>query len=295
MVTRQQINEARLRGASATEREEEALFGTEPSGAPAASMPAESAHVANLFTQPYGAGLTPAVLPTPTLDIRTGTAPPAVNTANQAVQRAATDAHRRLVSVGRGGRGRGNGRGGGIGRGHQGRDYVSEEEEQALHCLTQQMEARKANSLAVGIENGASVGASVVLPPGFRYPKMTLQQMVSIWLIGNRAGGVPPLQYLQPKDVSKWDKKARNLNRMKQCMEVIKKVAVRKGCWKPLTEPSTWWNGHKVSVLWNAVVGDIVPHLKTGRVTCVKSKSLVLVCSWRTNADDIVKARRVIA
>lgn len=121
---------------------------------------------------------------------------------------------------------------------------------------------------------------------------MTLQQMITLWLMGNRTEHVLPLRYISPKDVADFDRKGKNLNKMKNCIEVMKRVTKRNGVWSPNNAPPGYWNGCTVCRLWDGVVADILPHLRTKteeddcRVYCNKSKPMVL--AWRTNADKLV-------
>ena len=84
------------------------------------------------------------------------------------------------------------------------------------------------------------------------------------------------------------------MNRMKNCMKVIKRVAKRNGVRKPRNARPGYWNGKTVCRLWDGIVADILPHLRTktkkddGTVHYDKSKPMVL--AWRTNADKLVAA-----
>jgi hypothetical protein len=179
---------------------------------------------------------------------------------------------------------------------------VQQEQVQVLHkqAVDEAAKSRAAEQLTRRLNSGFTVGLVDghwnPLPPGWKYPtKMNMQQMITLWLMGNPTERVPPLRTVSPKHVSTFDRKSKNLNRMKNCMLFIKRVAVRKGVWSP-NNAVAYWNGDTVSRLWDGVSGTILPILKTkttrkdGTISYHKSRSMVN--AWRTNADKLIKYGR---
>ena len=179
---------------------------------------------------------------------------------------------------------------------------VQQEQVQVLQkqAVDEAAKSRAAEQLTRRLNSGFTVGLVDghwnPLPPGWKYPtKMNMQQMITLWLMGNPTERVPPLRTVSPKHVSTFDRKSKNLNRMKNCMLFIKRVAVRKGVWSP-NNAVAYWNGDTVSRLWDGVSGTILPILKTkttrkdGTISYHKSRSMVN--AWRTNADKLIKYGR---
>lgn len=149
---------------------------------------------------------------------------------------------------------------------------------------TELLEKRKKSNFYVGVYKGRLNP----LVATWRYPKMNLQQMITIWLMGVPAQHVPPLRLLIPMDVAQFDRQSRKLNIMKNCMLVIKEVAIKNGVW------SNVWNGSTVAHLWDGIAADILPHLETvsqkdGRSSTHKSRPFTR--AWRTAADKLIDAR----
>ena len=97
-----------------------------------------------------------------------------------------------------------------------------------------------------------------------RYPeKMNLKEMIDLWLVGNRAEHVPPLRVVTAKQVSHFDKKSRRLHDMRQVMNIIQKMAVDKGVWKPRRAGDDYWNSKTVLDMWNGIYDTVSPYLMT--------------------------------
>ena len=174
-------------------------------------------------------------------------------------------------------------------------------QEQAIDAALKQkskqlMEKRKHNGIFVGLVNGKLVN----LPPGWRYPTMTIQQFVSMWLAGATENGVPPLRHLSPHDVRHFDRKGKTLNKMKSCMKVIEFVARRRGVWEPEKdkEKKKLWNKKTAKKCWEGVVADLMPYIET--ITKMDGKpdsthkSRPLTHSWRTVADKLISVKGTI-
>jgi hypothetical protein len=180
---------------------------------------------------------------------------------------------------------------------------VQQEQVQVLHeqAVDASTKSRVAEQLTRRLNSGFTVGLVDghwnPLPPGWKYPtKMNMQQMITLWLMRNPTERVPPLRTVSPNHVSTFDRKSKNLNRMKNCMLFIKRVAVRKGVWSP-NNAVAYWNGDTVSRLWDGISGTILPILTTtttrkdGTISYYKSRSMVN--AWRTNADKLIKYGRM--
>jgi hypothetical protein len=147
-----------------------------------------------------------------------------------------------------------------------------------------ELQSRQNNQYTVGLVKGRLNP----LPGSWTYPKMNIQQMIGVWLMGIPNKRVPPLKICIPLDVAHFDKQSRKLNIMKNCMSVIEKLGRLKGVWVVI------WDGATVTRLWNEVAPDIISHLNT--VTVVDGlpdsthKSRGFTRSWRTCADKIIKA-----
>jgi hypothetical protein len=46
-------------------------------------------------------------------------------------------------------------------------------------------------------------------------------------------------------------------------MDIIQRIAVRKGVWRPRNEPGDYWTGSTVNKLWDEVIGELIPMLQT--------------------------------
>ncbi|KAL3778149.1 hypothetical protein ACHAWO_010885 [Cyclotella atomus] len=80
------------------------------------------------------------------------------------------------------------------------------------------LQKRKKNGILVGVYNGILTP----LLPSWNYPeKMTLQQMVSLWLIGIQSEKVPPFRFIAPKQVRHFDKDAKRYHDMKAYLVTI--------------------------------------------------------------------------
>jgi hypothetical protein len=159
----------------------------------------------------------------------------------------------------------------------------------------QLLENRKQNGICVGVHNGMITP----LLPTWRYPKrMTLQQMISLWLVGIRTEHVPPFKFIIPKQVRRFDKEAKRYHDIRACMKIIERIAVRKGVWRPRNFSGEFWNGETVTKLWDGISEDILPHLKTvtkhdGKADSYhKSKPYCL--AWRTALKKLKEGLNVV-
>ena len=129
----------------------------------------------------------------------------------------------------------------------------------------------------------------------FRYPKkMNLKEMIDLWLVGNRAEHVPPFRFLSTKSVTHFDDNGRRLHDMKKTMEIIKKLAVKNGVWKPRNASDDYWNSKTVIDMWNGIYNSVAPYLMTvtkraGQVDSTH-KSRPDDQAWRTTLRKFVAA-----
>jgi hypothetical protein len=71
------------------------------------------------------------------------------------------------------------------------------------------------------------------------------------------------------------------------CMDIIQRIAVRKGVWRPRNESGEYWTGNTVSRLWDGVIGKLTPMLQTVTKCAEKpdsyyNKSKSHCLAWRT-------------
>lgn len=167
----------------------------------------------------------------------------------------------------------------------QARDTAAKERSKEL------LERRKQNGLCVGVHKGILTP----LLPDWKYPqKMTLEQLISLWLIGVKSEHVPPFRFISAAHVRHFDKDAKRYHDMKGCMKIIQKIAVKNSVWKPRMFSGEYWNGGTVRRLWDGICGEIIPHLQTvtkrdGEADSYhKSKPLCL--TWRTAYTKLKKS-----
>jgi hypothetical protein len=167
----------------------------------------------------------------------------------------------------------------------QARDAATKERTKQL------LEKRQQNGICVGVHNGMLTP----LLPTWKYPeKMTLIQMISLWLIGIKSDHVPPLRFVSPAHVKHFDKDAKRFHDMKNFMKFIQDLAVKKDVWRPRNMHGEYWNGVTVNRLWDGICGDLIPHLQTvtknaeGGDSYHKSKPLCL--AWRTAFRKLKKS-----
>ena len=141
----------------------------------------------------------------------------------------------------------------------------------------------KRRKLTVGLHHGKLN----VLPANWKYPKMTMVQLIHLYLMGSPSEGVAALRLCNSAHVGHFDKEGMNLSRMKRVIKVVEHYAKQRGVWKPLTGGSDYWNGETVTKVWDGVWKDMLPLLATrtifddGREDS-DHKSRVGDISWRT-------------
>lgn len=159
----------------------------------------------------------------------------------------------------------------------------------------QQLEQRKKNPMLCGVHNGMLNP----LLPGWRYPtKMSLEQMVRLWLVGAPAENVPPLKFISSAHVRHFDEGSRRYHDMKAIMAVIEAVARRKGVWRPRHFEGCYWNTITLRKLWDEVLDELIPHMltvteKRGQPKSTH-KSKPLEQAWRTAGRKLVAKRMLI-
>ena len=152
---------------------------------------------------------------------------------------------------------------------------------------SQQLKKRK---LTVGFHHGCLNP----LPSTFVYPEgMNVVSLISMWLIGNREAGVPPLRRLTSANVKHFDAKGRTLSKMRKLMEHVESLAVKRKVWVS----SKLWNGETVTTLWSAIWEDLLPCLVTESVlsngsasTTSSHKTRASQIAWRTCYNNLSKS-----
>ena len=147
----------------------------------------------------------------------------------------------------------------------------------------------------VGMTVGFHNGVLNPLLPDWKYPnKMNLREMISLWLMGAPNDDVPPLRVLIASQVNHFDSGGRNLNRMKNVMDIVEHVGRLRGVWRPDRQPN-YWNGMTVNKLWDGIEADIRPHCAT--VTTVGdsiSTHKTRERSWRTDSDKLIPLKNTL-
>lgn len=136
------------------------------------------------------------------------------------------------------------------------------------------------------------------LPSDFvGYPRMNLQQMISMWLMGSSSEGIIALRQLNSKNVNYFDKEGANLSRMRRLMAAVEHYARLRGVWKPdKVKCSEYWNGATMTKLWEGVWFDLKPLLETVTTSkdtskpTTKHKSRPGDLRWRSCHDKLADA-----
>ena len=139
----------------------------------------------------------------------------------------------------------------------------------------------KKRAYTVGIHHGRINP----LPSTWVYPQMNILSLITLWLIGNKAEGVPPLRRLTTANVRHFDNQGRTLSKMRKVMGTVESFAREKKVWVKFNE----WNGETVTTLWSSIWGDLLPYLSTVTVNnqdpgsqASLHKTRASQISWRT-------------
>ena len=92
---------------------------------------------------------------------------------------------------------------------------------------------------------------------------MNLKEMIDLWLVGNRGEHVPPFCVVSPKQVNHFDKNGKRLHDIRQTMEIVRKLAIKNGVWKPRGASDDYWNGKTVIDMWDGIYDRVAPYLMT--------------------------------
>ena len=153
-----------------------------------------------------------------------------------------------------------------------------------------QLRKRKQCGVYVGLHHGKLS----TLPSMWQYPtKLSLIQMMTLYLIGNKSEKVLPLKLLKAPDVSHFDEGGQKLARMHRVMKAVKHFGKRRNVWKPRNK-SKYWNGETVTKLWDEIWVDLRRHLLTntdmGDGTNSDHKTRAAEFTYRTCYDKFSKS-----
>ena len=95
---------------------------------------------------------------------------------------------------------------------------------------------------------GCINGKLTKLPPGFKFPQMTCEQLVRNWFTGDNKNHVVPFRRLNAVDVDHVKNGKGQRQKMERFMKVIEKYAKIEGCWF-----DDGWDQNKVTTMWSAI------------------------------------------
>jgi len=131
-------------------------------------------------------------------------------------------------------------------------------------------------------------GKLQVLPVYFKFPNMTIKQLIDNWFIGSVNEKIPPFALLENNHVAHISSpKSKNsgrakLRQMRSVMKVIRKYAEKEGCW---TDDKSKWDVDYTSTMWNKIGEKYINAKFAGR----KRRNAEL--SWKTVYNKMVKAK----
>ena len=108
-------------------------------------------------------------------------------------------------------------------------------------------------------------GPLQVLPAHFKFPKMTLPQLITNWLVGNKDENIPPYWSLSSLDMKHTKNGCKKWNCMKSFMYVVKKYGRKYKVWEET--PSEWDNKH-VTELWEAIQNEFLATFIPSKENC---------------------------
>ena len=100
---------------------------------------------------------------------------------------------------------------------------------------------------------GLCNGVLTTLPPKFKFPFMTPEQLIHNWFIGNKTMNILPYCRLQHQDfnhLSNSTAMKTYRRKMVYFMRVIEKIAMKKNCW---LEDASKWTANNVTTLWSKI------------------------------------------
>ena len=128
-------------------------------------------------------------------------------------------------------------------------------------------------------------GRLQVLPPTWKFPKMTIKQLVDNWYVGNKKESVPPLKLLEPLHVQHLGT-TRNKNagrvklrQMKCVMNQVESYAKMEGIYK--SDPAEWTSDYATNI-WEVVGDKYINSRFRGNRTAEMS--------WKTLYNKMLKA-----
>ena len=90
-----------------------------------------------------------------------------------------------------------------------------------------------------------------ILPQGWIIPNLKFQSFVTMWLLGDKSNGVPPLKVLQSKDVKHLGKRTyKILNKMRDLARGVRKAGIISGHWYDENQ----WDLQKVTLLFRSIL-----------------------------------------
>ena len=103
------------------------------------------------------------------------------------------------------------------------------------------------------------------LPAGYKFPPLTIPQLIDNWLIGSVGANVIPLCQLKNNDVNHIKGASVALRKMRRVMSMVHKTAKQKGCWPSghAFDTPRHWTYAKTKELWLGIEQEfLVRHMK---------------------------------
>jgi hypothetical protein len=125
------------------------------------------------------------------------------------------------------------------------------------------------------------VGSSLTtLPPGFQFPKLTCEQLVTNWFIGNGEKNIIPYCRLRPSDLRHVKNGVSTHRKMRRFMAAIERYGRIEGTW---IEQFNKWTPHSVSLMWNSISHKYIfrRYSKTRTATII----------WKSIYNNMLKAK----
>jgi len=125
-----------------------------------------------------------------------------------------------------------------------------------------------------------------VLPPNFKFYKMTPPQLIENWFIGDIEANVPAFCTLSSKDVRHVSGGAGVLRKMRRFMKFVEQLGRENGCWVEdrIAASPKGWNIADVKALWAGIEKDFKRKYMSG----CKRKD---VAAWTTPYNKMKNPR----
>lgn len=142
---------------------------------------------------------------------------------------------------------------------------------------------------ARGYKVGLCNGFLTTLPPKFKFPSMTPEQLIHNWFIGNKTMNILPYCRLQHQDfnhLANSESMKTYRRKMVYFMRVIEKIARKKKCW---IEDASKWTANDVTNLWSKIGPKYVLNLFSNS----KKRNRPNALGWNTYYNSMLKYHQI--